>query len=82
MVNGNGNRGNTCLYVCSTVMTLRQLAGGVVTLNMEEIKAAYPNIKMLVGSSVYVKASVLTKTGKTPVHIQALWPMRVFLMLR
>lgn len=68
-------------------MTVLQLNGGVVTLNMEEIKTAYPNIKTLVGSSVYVKASVLTKTGKTRVHVlhkdpQALWPMRVFLMLR
>lgn len=25
---------------------------------------AYPNIRSLVGSSVYVKASVLTKSGK------------------
>lgn len=31
---------------------------------MEELKAAYPNIRSLVGNSVYVKASVLTKTGK------------------
>lgn len=31
---------------------------------MEEIKSAYPNIRSLIGNSVYVKASVLTKTGK------------------
>lgn len=32
---------------------------------MDEIKKAYPNIRSLVGSSIYVKASVLTSTGKT-----------------
>lgn len=31
---------------------------------MDEIKRAYPNIRSLVGNSVYVKASVLTKSGK------------------
>lgn len=41
-----------------------QLDGGVVKLSMEELKRAYPNIRTLVGNSVYVKASVLTKTGK------------------
>lgn len=41
-----------------------QLDGGTVTLSMEEIKSAYPNIRSLIGNSVYVKASVLTKAGK------------------
>lgn len=40
-----------------------QLDGGVVKLSMEELKRAYPG-RTLVGNSVYVKASVLTKTGE------------------
>jgi integrin beta 2 len=31
---------------------------------MEEIRKAYPDLSSLVGSSIYVKASVLTKSGK------------------
>lgn len=45
------------------VLLLLQLDGGVVSLSMEEIKRVYPNVKSLVGNSVYVKASVLTKSG-------------------
>ncbi|XP_069023890.1 complement C3-like [Embiotoca jacksoni] len=44
--------------------------GGVVTLSMEELKRAYPNIRSLVGNSVYVKASVLTKTGSDLVEAE------------
>jgi len=40
-----------------------QLNGGIVSLTMEEIKRAYPDTNSLVGSSVYVKASVMTSTG-------------------
>ncbi|KAG7258484.1 hypothetical protein CRUP_009086, partial [Coryphaenoides rupestris] len=40
-----------------------ELNGGVVTLLMEEIRSVYPGLSSLVGSSVYVKASVLTKSG-------------------
>jgi len=40
-----------------------QLDGGVVSLSMEELKTAYPNVRFLVGKSLYVKASVLTKSG-------------------
>lgn len=40
-----------------------QLDGGVVRLHMAEIKKAYPNVRELVGNSIYVKASVLTKSG-------------------
>uniref|UniRef100_A0A4W6EED3 Complement component c3b, tandem duplicate 2 n=1 Tax=Lates calcarifer TaxID=8187 RepID=A0A4W6EED3_LATCA len=35
----------------------------VVRLSMEEIKRVYPNIRYLVGDFVYVKASVLTRSG-------------------
>lgn len=47
-----------------SVLVPLQLDGGVIRLSMEEIKSAYPNIRSLVGNSVYVKASVLTKSGK------------------
>ncbi|TNN27816.1 Complement C3 [Liparis tanakae] len=40
------------------------LDGGVVSLSMEEIKRTYPNVWSLVGKSLYVKASVLTQSGK------------------
>ncbi|KAF3852809.1 hypothetical protein F7725_006164 [Dissostichus mawsoni] len=46
------------------VKQVTDLNGGVVKLSMEEIKRAHPNIRSLVGSSVYVKASVLTKSGQ------------------
>ncbi|XP_033480279.2 complement C3-like [Epinephelus lanceolatus] len=46
-----------------SVKQVSDLDGGVVTLSMDEIKRAYPNIRSLVGNSVYVKASVLTKSG-------------------
>lgn len=45
-------------------VVLFQLDGGVARLTMEEVKRAYPDVKSLVGSSVYVKASVLTSSGK------------------
>ncbi|TKS68660.1 Complement C3 [Collichthys lucidus] len=46
-----------------SVKQVSDLEGGVVSLSMEELKTAYPNIRSLVGNSVYVKASVLTKSG-------------------
>lgn len=49
-----------------------QLDGGRVSLSMEELKAAYPDPQTLVGHSVYVKASVLTKTGKEDSDFQNL----------
>lgn len=42
-----------------------QLDRGIVTLTMEEIKRVFPNTRSLVGSSVYVKASVMTSSGGT-----------------
>jgi len=47
--------------MCSVLV---QLDGGVVSLSMEEIKRTYPNVWSLVGKSLYVKASVLTQSGK------------------
>ncbi|XP_024914124.1 complement C3-like [Cynoglossus semilaevis] len=46
-----------------SVKQVSDLDGGVVTLSMDEIKRAYPDVRTLVGHSVYVKASVLTTTG-------------------
>ncbi|XP_061536079.1 complement C3b.1 [Phycodurus eques] len=46
-----------------SVKQVSNLEGGVVKLSVDELKAAYPNVRTLVGNSVYVKASVLTKTG-------------------
>ncbi|XP_074487043.1 venom factor-like isoform X1 [Sebastes fasciatus] len=53
-----------------SVKQVSDLEGGVVTLSMAEIKAAYPDIRSLVGNSVYVKASVLTKTGSDLVEAE------------
>ncbi|XP_029284184.1 venom factor-like [Cottoperca gobio] len=53
-----------------SVKKVSDLDGGVVTLSMEEIKRAYPNIRSLVGHSVYVKASVLTKSGSDLVEAE------------
>ncbi|KAK1886028.1 Complement C3 [Dissostichus eleginoides] len=52
------------------VKQVTDLNGGVVKLSMEEIKRAHPNIRSLVGSSVYVKASVLTKSGSDLVEAE------------
>lgn len=41
-----------------------QLEKGWAVLTIHDIKKAFPNIKDLVGCSIYVKASVLTSTGK------------------
>lgn len=38
---------------------------------MEEIKRVYPDVRSLVGNSVYVKASVLTKSGKHFLSVSA-----------
>ncbi|KAJ0051299.1 hypothetical protein NL108_018414, partial [Boleophthalmus pectinirostris] len=39
------------------------LDGGTVSLTLNDLKAEYPNIRSLVGKSIYVKASVLTLSG-------------------
>ncbi|XP_058497234.1 complement C3-like [Solea solea] len=53
-----------------SVKQVLDLDGGVVTLSMNEIKAVYPDLRSLVGSSVYVKASVLTKSGSDLVEAE------------
>ncbi|GLD63856.1 complement C3-like protein, partial [Lates japonicus] len=53
-----------------SVKQVSDLDGGVIRLSMEEIKRAYPNTRSLVGNSVYVKASVLTKTGSDLVEAE------------
>ncbi|NP_001093483.1 complement C3b.1 precursor [Danio rerio] len=46
------------------------LNGGSVSLTMEEIKRAYPDINSLLGSTLYVKASVLTSSGSDLVEAE------------
>ncbi|RXN35011.1 complement C3-like protein [Labeo rohita] len=46
------------------------LNGGIVSLTMEEIKKAYPDTNSLLGSSVYVKASVMTSSGSDLVEAE------------
>ncbi|XP_030585665.1 complement C3-like [Archocentrus centrarchus] len=53
-----------------SVKEVSNLDGGIVKLSMEEIRSAYPNTRDLVGNSVYVKASVLTKTGSDLVEAE------------
>uniref|UniRef100_A0A8D3BHY9 Complement component c3b, tandem duplicate 2 n=1 Tax=Scophthalmus maximus TaxID=52904 RepID=A0A8D3BHY9_SCOMX len=53
-----------------SVKQLSDLDGGVVRLSVDEIKRAHPNIRSLVGSSVYVKASVLTRSGSDLVEAE------------
>ncbi|XP_053085324.1 complement component c3b, tandem duplicate 2 [Pangasianodon hypophthalmus] len=42
---------------------VKNLDGGIATLTIAELKNAYPDINSIVGSSIYVKASVITSTG-------------------
>lgn len=53
-----------CLSNTSTLGWL-QLDGGIATLTIAELKNAYPDINSIVGSSIYIKASVLTSSGRT-----------------
>ncbi|XP_068177027.1 complement C3-like [Antennarius striatus] len=53
-----------------SVKQVSDLDGGVVRLSMEELKSAYPNIMSLVGNSLYIKASVLTKSGSDLVEAE------------
>ncbi|XP_043971703.1 complement C3-like isoform X2 [Gambusia affinis] len=52
------------------VKQVSDLDGGTVTLSMQELRRAYPNMRSLVGNSVYVKASVVTKTGSDLVEAE------------
>ncbi|XP_066512277.1 venom factor-like isoform X1 [Hoplias malabaricus] len=49
---------------------VKDLKEGKATLTMEELKKVYPDIKVLVGSFLYVKASVMTKTGSDLVEAE------------
>ncbi|KAL6461975.1 hypothetical protein MHYP_G00301200 [Metynnis hypsauchen] len=49
---------------------VKDLKGGEAILTMEELKRSYPNIEELVGSSIYVKASVMTSTGSDLVEAE------------
>ncbi|XP_034043596.1 complement C3-like [Thalassophryne amazonica] len=53
-----------------SVKQVSDLTGGVVSLGMDELKRSYPNVASLVGKSLYVKASVLTKTGSDLVEVE------------
>ncbi|XP_028421447.1 complement C3 [Perca flavescens] len=53
-----------------SVKQVSDLDGGVIRLSMEEIKRAYPDVRSLVGNSVYVKASVLTNSGSDLVEAE------------
>ncbi|XP_059399391.1 ophiophagus venom factor-like [Carassius carassius] len=54
----------------TSMKQLNDLNGGNVSLTMEEIKRAYPDTNSLLGSSVYVKASVLTSSGSDLVEAE------------
>ncbi|KAK7137181.1 hypothetical protein R3I93_017300 [Phoxinus phoxinus] len=54
----------------TSMKQLNDLNGGIVSLTMEEIKRVYPDTNSLVGSSVYVKASVMTSTGSDLVEAE------------
>ncbi|XP_077082846.1 complement component c3b, tandem duplicate 2 isoform X2 [Siphateles boraxobius] len=54
----------------TSMKQLNDLNGGIVSLTMEEIKRVYPDTNTLVGSSVYVKASVMTSSGSDLVEAE------------
>ncbi|XP_053472713.1 complement C3 [Ictalurus furcatus] len=47
----------------SSLKQVTNLDGGIATLTIAELKNVYPDINSIVGSSIYVKASVLTSSG-------------------
>ncbi|KAK1802347.1 hypothetical protein P4O66_022017 [Electrophorus voltai] len=49
---------------------VNNLNGGTATLTMKELKEAHPNIRDILGFSIYVKASVLTSTGSDLVEAE------------
>ncbi|XP_016110605.1 complement C3-like [Sinocyclocheilus grahami] len=54
----------------TSMKQIKDLNGGNVSLSMEEIKRAYPDTNSLLGSSVYVKASVMTSSGSDLVEAE------------
>ncbi|XP_075994577.1 A.superbus venom factor 2-like [Genypterus blacodes] len=65
-----GVKTNNQMRRLPSVKQVSDLSNGVVTLTMEELRSIQPNIRSLVGSSVYVKASVLTRTGSDLVEAE------------
>uniref|UniRef100_A0A8C7MEZ0 Venom factor n=1 Tax=Oncorhynchus kisutch TaxID=8019 RepID=A0A8C7MEZ0_ONCKI len=53
-----------------SIKQVTNLQHGTATLTMAEIRKAYPDLSSLVGSSIYVKASVLTKSGSDLVEAE------------
>ncbi|KAK6300730.1 hypothetical protein J4Q44_G00288280 [Coregonus suidteri] len=53
-----------------SVKQVTNLQQGTATLTMAEIRKAYPDLRSLVGNSIYVKASVLTKSGSDLVEAE------------
>ncbi|KAL1005734.1 hypothetical protein UPYG_G00063300 [Umbra pygmaea] len=53
-----------------SVKKVTNLQQGTATLTMDEIRKVYPNLRSLVGSSIYVKASVMTKSGSDLVEAE------------
>ncbi|XP_029706634.1 complement C3-like [Takifugu rubripes] len=53
-----------------SVKKVTDLDGGIVRLHMSDIKRLYPSVTSLVGNSIYVKASVLTKSGSDLVEAE------------
>ncbi|TSK67244.1 Complement C3 [Bagarius yarrelli] len=47
----------------ASMKQVTNLDGGIATLPIAELKSAYPDLSSIVGSSIYVKASVMTNTG-------------------
>uniref|UniRef100_A0A671RHE9 Macroglobulin domain-containing protein n=1 Tax=Sinocyclocheilus anshuiensis TaxID=1608454 RepID=A0A671RHE9_9TELE len=54
----------------TSMKQLNDLNGGHVSLTLEEIKKAYLDTNSLLGSSVYVKASVMTSSGSDLVEAE------------
>ncbi len=69
------------MHKCKMHKCIFQLNGGPVSLTMEEIKKAYPDTNSLLGTSVYVKASVMSSSGgkiikKNNFNVPLLWVMK------
>ncbi|KAK2907093.1 hypothetical protein Q8A67_006078 [Cirrhinus molitorella] len=54
----------------TSMKQINNLNGGSVSLTVEEIKKAYPDTNSLLGSSVYIKASVMTSSGSDLVEAE------------
>ncbi|CAB1344448.1 unnamed protein product [Coregonus sp. 'balchen'] len=63
-----------------SVKQVTNLQQGTATLTMAEIRKAYPDLRSLVGNSIYVKASVLTKSD-TPKYYKPGMPFDVMIQV-